>query len=395
MRAKVSIVMVTRNRCDVLARTVERCRCAAPEAEIIVVDNGSTDGTAAWLEEVQGAWGVRALPMGRNLGASARNVGARQARGEFVLMLDDDSWPMPGAVEALVGAMEADRCVGAAGARVTLDAGGARHETGGLAGVFIGCGVMLRREAFLALGGYDARYEYYVEEYDLAARMWQSGRRVCWVYDAVVVHERAGAARNYDRMLRLLTRNNVWFWQRYAPEGLREAMVAETLERYRRIAVREAALAGYEAGVAESAVRPPGWPRTPLTMEQFEALYGFEAVRARLARAGVGAGSVVAVFGRGKGAEQLLWILEERGAVVEAVYDGEVEGPVRWRGQAVLPAEQMDESEAEAVIVGSLSPGVAVDWWRALRGQAGGRVVIDPVGWSDRVVSESVACAGR
>ena len=64
--------------------------------EIIVVDNGS----AAGLAEIVAPYDrVRLLEPGRNLGVAGLNVAAREARGEILLMLDDDAYPLPGAIE--------------------------------------------------------------------------------------------------------------------------------------------------------------------------------------------------------------------------------------------------------------------------------------------------------
>ncbi len=80
-----------------------------PVDEVIVVDNG---GTVAERE------GVRVIRAGGNIGVGGRNIGAREATGELLLMLDDDSYPLPGTVETLRAAFEADSRLGVAGGLV-------------------------------------------------------------------------------------------------------------------------------------------------------------------------------------------------------------------------------------------------------------------------------------
>jgi glycosyltransferase involved in cell wall biosynthesis len=89
----VSVVIPTRNRRDRLAQAIESAKAQTwPNLEIIVVDDGSTDGTPAYLQEEQAADGrVRfirnELPQG---GAGARNTGISAAKGKYVAFLDDD-----------------------------------------------------------------------------------------------------------------------------------------------------------------------------------------------------------------------------------------------------------------------------------------------------------------
>src|SRR5207244_1244340 len=87
-----------------------------PVDEIIVVNNGP----AGELGDVAGRCNgkVRLLEPGRNTGIGGRNLAAREATGELLLMLDDDSYPLPGAVEALVAAFRADPQLGVAGGLV-------------------------------------------------------------------------------------------------------------------------------------------------------------------------------------------------------------------------------------------------------------------------------------
>jgi glycosyltransferase involved in cell wall biosynthesis len=94
----VSVVIPTRNRRDRLARAIETAKAQTwPNLEIIVVDDGSTDGTPAYLQKEQAADGrVRfirnELPQG---GAGARNTGISVAKGKYVAFLDDDDLWLP------------------------------------------------------------------------------------------------------------------------------------------------------------------------------------------------------------------------------------------------------------------------------------------------------------
>jgi len=101
---EVSVVVVTRNRRQLLAQTLRRLRTMPECPPVVVVDNGSSDGTA---DEV--ARGCAALiRVERNLGAAGRTLGVWAARTPYVAFCDDDSWWAPGslhrAAETLAGA---------------------------------------------------------------------------------------------------------------------------------------------------------------------------------------------------------------------------------------------------------------------------------------------------
>src|SRR5436309_65992 len=99
----VTFIISTFNRCEVLLRTLGELRhCGLPleQYEIIVIDNASTDGTAAAMASANRD--VRLLPLNENLGSCAKNVGLKHARGEYIVFLDDDSFPEPWSVLRMV-----------------------------------------------------------------------------------------------------------------------------------------------------------------------------------------------------------------------------------------------------------------------------------------------------
>src|SRR5205823_6339748 len=90
-----------------------------------------------------------------------------------------------------------------------VPAGRFRHDAGGVPGVFFNCGAAIRRSAFIDVGGFPIDFEYYVEEYDLACRLWKDGWTIEPHGDAIVWHERVTTNRDNNNMLRLLVRNNL------------------------------------------------------------------------------------------------------------------------------------------------------------------------------------------
>jgi glycosyltransferase involved in cell wall biosynthesis len=193
----VSVVIATRDRRDELARTLGRLAALPERPPVIVVDNGSGDGTA---EEARRHPGVTVIRLRRNLRAAARTVGARRASTRYVAFSDDDSWWEPGALERACALLAATPGAGVVAGRTLVGPDGAEDPLNavlaasplprvGLPGPrvlgFLGCAIVARRDAFLAAGGYRRVLGIGGEEellaLDLAARGWAS------VYDAGVV----------------------------------------------------------------------------------------------------------------------------------------------------------------------------------------------------------------
>jgi GT2 family glycosyltransferase len=101
----VSIVVPTCNRLDRLTRCIDGIRQNVRRPhEIIVIDGASTDGTAAWLDAQRD---LRVIHEPQREGAvRAFNKGFRAATGLYLMWLNDDAYPLPGAVEAAVAMIE-------------------------------------------------------------------------------------------------------------------------------------------------------------------------------------------------------------------------------------------------------------------------------------------------
>lgn len=101
---RISLVIPTHNRAQLLPRAVESARAAGARLEILVVDDASTDETPSVAREMTG---IRYLRLEKNVGlASARNHGIEATSGEFVAFLDDDDVLLPGALDRLASALD-------------------------------------------------------------------------------------------------------------------------------------------------------------------------------------------------------------------------------------------------------------------------------------------------
>lgn len=208
----VTVVIATRNRWERLAETVPHHR-----APVVLVDNAS---------DVPGEVpGVDVVRLDSNRGAYARNVGVRRARTPYVAFADDDSYWTPGSLARAARLMRAHPRTGLLAARVLvgpeqrldpISTAMARAPLGtapGAAGPavlgFMACAVVVRRDAFLAAGGFAPRLFVYGEEALLAMDLAAAGHELSYVPDLVVRHLPQPSGRDVGARTRREVRNRV------------------------------------------------------------------------------------------------------------------------------------------------------------------------------------------
>lgn len=189
--------------------------------ELLVLDNGSSDGTVAWVRATHPR--VQLVESDRNLGFCAGNNRlAELAAGEALVFLNNDTRPEPDWLRALVDAWRgAPDDVAAVAGRI-VDWEGERLDFGRGIWTFDGhafqldfrrplatartprsgeellfpCGgnMLVRRRSFLETGGFDPRYFAYLEDVDLGWRLWAGGERVIACAEAIVRHRSAATS---------------------------------------------------------------------------------------------------------------------------------------------------------------------------------------------------------
>ena len=215
----LSVVILSFNRREALRRTLTELRAQGlhDSAQIIVVDNASTDGS---VEMVRAEFPtVDVLALTQNTGVAGFNRGAERARGDMLLILDDDAWPE---AEALVGALETLRTRPATGAVALLPRHPVSHaEEWRHAGIpqarwpVMGCGNLIRTDVWRAVGGYEEGFFLYRNDTDLALKLLAAGFDVWFDPGWVVWHDSPAATAKSDRWLNLATRNWVWLARRH------------------------------------------------------------------------------------------------------------------------------------------------------------------------------------
>lgn len=225
---RLSVVVITHNRKDELLATLRRLAELPEQPPVVVVDNGSTDGTS---EAVRRSFpGVTVIEPGVNLGAPGRNLGVAAAGTDYVAFCDDDTWYEPGALARGVDLLDRHPDLAVITGKIIVEpdgrVDGICEEMAGsplprqarlpghpllsfLAGVSI-----VRRSAFEQAGGFSRQLWLGGEEELLASDLIRAGWHLAYVPD-VVTHHHPSVARDSHLRRRHGIRNTLWFtWTR-------------------------------------------------------------------------------------------------------------------------------------------------------------------------------------
>jgi N-acetylglucosaminyl-diphospho-decaprenol L-rhamnosyltransferase len=272
---RVTIVVASRDRREHLLESVARHGALPERPRVLVVDNASTDGTESALGRAHPDVGV--LRLERNAGGAARNHGARAATTPYVAFTDDDAWWRPGALRhaadlldahprlaliqahILVGPEERDDSICTEMAASPLPRAAAQPGHPLLS--FVACAVVMRREPFLAGGGFSERFLVGGEEellgWDLAAGGWL----MSYVPGVVAHHHPPRVPGGRPERREIGIRNTLWTTWLRRPAGAAAIRTARTLSRLPpdRVSLTGVgrALAGVPWVLRERRVSPP------------------------------------------------------------------------------------------------------------------------------------------
>jgi GT2 family glycosyltransferase len=210
---KASFVIVNYNRRDELLITIQKTKDLVANYkesyEIVIVDNGSTDGSAEAVAAQHPD--VVLLAKKVNTGAPAWNFGFDVAKGDYFIIIDDDSHIESGLEDALYY-MDARPKIGVLALNVLTgpytSANWDMKEDRNIIG-FIGCGAILRRETYQAIGGYADWIFLYVNEWDLGLRCTNAGYTVQYYDNCRVTHRTSALNRTTKRLKVLATKHEL------------------------------------------------------------------------------------------------------------------------------------------------------------------------------------------
>jgi glycosyltransferase involved in cell wall biosynthesis len=231
----MAIVIVSFNRRDALRQTLRHCAALDDVARTIVVDNASADDSAAMVRDEFPS--ARLLALSANGGIAAFNQGVREAQdADLVLILDDDARPDPPSLARARDALSADdRVLGVA--LLPIHPATQRPEwrvrEKHARFPMMGCANLVRRDAWLAVGGYCEPYFLYRNDTDLALCLLAlspegasvdhdradcadaHGSRVLFDPAWFAHHDSPAATHKSERWLRTATRNWIWMAKRH------------------------------------------------------------------------------------------------------------------------------------------------------------------------------------
>ncbi len=250
MTSPVTVVVMTRDRWPDLQRSLPR-----HEAPVILVDNGSSDQTPRLVREHFPH--VDVVELDGNRGSVARNIGVQRARTPYVAFADDDSWWAPDALQAAADVLDQHPRLAVLAGRMlvgpearpdpicALMADSPLGRDPDLPGPsvlgFLACGAVVRRDAYLAAGGFDDVIFFMGEEERLCLDLAVLGWGMAYV-DSVVAHHHPSPSRNSVERQARAARNRLLTAVLRRPWPVVLTMTADDLRAGRagRMAVRQA-----------------------------------------------------------------------------------------------------------------------------------------------------------
>lgn len=243
-------------------KSFEMAHVSVPH-EFIIVDNASHDGTKEYIEREHPQ--VKFVENTHNLGyATACNIGTRAANGDYLLFLNQDIVVKPGSIEALAKYLDEHTDVGMVGPKLMKPSGAvqdscrrfpnfltplyrwavtkhipwvrrqfaeysmqdfdynATREVDCLAGAAL----MVRRAAAVAVGGWDERFFFYIEDIDLCRRLWAHNWKVVFVVRSEMFHYHGKESTESSSVLSIFfsrtTRWHLLSWLKYFQKYFRQ-----------------------------------------------------------------------------------------------------------------------------------------------------------------------------
>jgi hypothetical protein len=214
------------------------------EFEVILSDNGSTDGSMDFVRQAYPQ--VRIIENGSNLGyAKGNNIGIRECRGEYILLLNSDTIVQAGALETLAGFADRHPEAAAIGCEVLNRDGSPQPSVHRFPTVsrdwldalcvprfrgnknrahtwHSGCCLLFRADVLRQLGGFDEQFFYGYEDVDLCWRVWDSGHSIAYVPEARITHLGSQSAKRSPLRFELERHRSHYrfFYKHYGPSAL-------------------------------------------------------------------------------------------------------------------------------------------------------------------------------
>ncbi len=220
---KLSVVIVTWNTALITKRCLDSVKRYLPHCQVIIVDNGSTDNTQKLLSADKS---IKYVFSEKNLGfAKGNNLGVQSAQGEYLLFLNSDMELIDNSLESMFEYIQKHREIGVIGPKFLnpdltpqssvfppqslcnafkefwlgqvayskyLPQKLVPHHVWALSG---GC-MLIKKDYFLSLGGWNEKYFMYYEDLDLCRQVRKTGSKIVYYPSALVVHRHGASGKN-------------------------------------------------------------------------------------------------------------------------------------------------------------------------------------------------------
>ena len=188
MQPLVTVNILSYNRKEDLRHTLQKVfEQDYKNIEVIVVDNNSNDGSVAMVKSEFPA--IRLIELQKNIGIAGWNEGAKAAKGEYLLFLDDDSYPLSDTIQRVIKNYCSQSSI------IALDIRYPNSETysnsfseSRMPSTFIGCGVIMPNLLFKDVGGFEPLLFLYYHEIEFSMRAFNKNYSIKYAPGAIVIH---------------------------------------------------------------------------------------------------------------------------------------------------------------------------------------------------------------
>ena len=280
---KVTVIILNWNGGEMTVKCLESLAGMESDdlsVEIVVVDNGSSDGSVEMIKSITGiksTTGIKLIENKENLGyAEGNNVGIRYALkngADYVCLLNNDTRISPDFLIQLIEIADSEKEIGVVGGKIYFEKGYEFHKdryrnedlgkviwyaggkidwqnvyaihrgvdevdegkydppAGGTETEYVnGCLMLVKKEVFIKAGFFDSKYYLYFEENDFCQRAKKAGFKLYFAPKSVIWHLNAGSSGPGSRLHDyFLTRNRLLFGMRWAPLRSKLALIKESL----------------------------------------------------------------------------------------------------------------------------------------------------------------------
>lgn len=225
----LSIVIVTFNNQSSIESCLDSVIKNLPEdGEILVFDNASSDQTLKKIERFSQK--INLIKSDQNLGfAKANNLATEKAQGEYLFFLNPDTIVSPGAIETLINFLKIHPEVGIVAPKLILSETQVQPSVRQLPTIWgaikeyylnrkysyeayapkfqtevesvVGAAIMIKKDIFLKVGGYDQKFFLYFEDLDLCRKILKIGLKIIYLPQSVIYHQVGGSISKQKKEL--------------------------------------------------------------------------------------------------------------------------------------------------------------------------------------------------